>query len=630
MSARRIALVCTALLGVAATSPGRAREVAFPLTLDHEFLRQRIVEELFRGPDESSEPIRDASGCSEVVLSQPTVSGSEDRLRLRTRFAAKLGAGTAGWCFGVTRRSGILEADLAPRLRPGLAVVEFRVVDSRLFGPEGASSLEGALWDWVKPQVHPRLETLRVDLRQPIAELEALLPLLLFQRGAARASPRTAVISLFGVSVAADALRVGVRLDVPEPPAAPRAAPRPEPAWTPEEIARWESAWQSWDAFLTFVVKHGGRDGDEALRRDLVAVLLDARYQLVTILAEPEATTPDPVRPLFLDTWQQLAPVLRRLSARLPGASALQYVSFIAAADAVAALEQLGPEYGVELSTDGLRRMARMIEPAPLVDPTAYDEAIDPELRALFGFGPAPAPAEETPAQPEAPPPPTPPPTGEEAPLSRRSPGFALELVRGEPEPDLDRWIPSRRELPAYLDRVREVLLAAALRTQRKEVLPARHAALYRNLMLATAWQESCWRQFTRRGGALQPLTSSTGALGIMQVNPHVWRGFYEVASLRKSMKYNAVAGSEILHHYLVDYAIARHEDEVRGRSDDLARAAYSAYNAGPRRLDRYRRGWRSRVGHPIDTAFFDKYTRIRDGDDLAVVSCFPGLGGSA
>ena len=171
------------------------------------------------------------------------------------------------------------------------------------------------------------------------------------------------------------------------------------------------------------------------------------------------------------------------------------------------------------------------------------------------------------------------------------------------------------------------MLGTTALRTQRKKVLPGQHAKLFRNLVLTTAWQESCWRQFTRKGGKMQPLTSSVGALGIMQVNPHVWRGFYDVKSLRTSTKYNAEAGSEIIYHYLVDYAIKKREDKERKKPDDLARATYSAYNAGPRQLDRYRRKFpKGKIGHRIDADFWEKYQQIQKGNDLAVKSCFPGL----
>jgi soluble lytic murein transglycosylase-like protein len=316
--------------------------------------------------------------------------------------------------------------------------------------------------------------------------------------------------------------------------------------------------------------------------------------------------------------------------------------------------------------------MARMIEPSPFADPTAYSEVVDNELRELFGFGaalpdsgeetiedealpaeePAPRAAPETetppapapsptatatpsptaPAEPVAPTPgpepsaaPVPPPAPQS--LFAPVPRFEILLVAGKVARSLDQWIPTREELLDYLPRVGDLLGATALRTQRKKVLAGSYAKLFRNLVLTTAWQESCWRQFVRKGNTVAPLTSSVGAIGIMQVNPHVWRGFYDVKQLRVSTKYNALAGSEILHHYLVDYAIKKGEDQVRKNPDDLARATYAAYNAGPRQLDRYRRKFlKNQVGHRIDADFWEKYQQIKKGDDLAVKSCFPGL----
>ena len=64
----------------------------------------------------------------------------------------------------------------------------------------------------------------------------------------------------------------------------------------------------------------------------------------------------------------------------------------------------------------------------------------------------------------------------------------------------------------------------------------------------------------------------------------------------------------------------------MRDQLDDLARATYSAYNAGPRQLDRYRRTRAGKIGHRIDADFWAKYQQIRDGNELAVRSCFPGL----
>jgi soluble lytic murein transglycosylase-like protein len=658
---RRLALAALALV---AAVPAGARVVEVPIQLDLAFVRQRMVETLFDGENESTRVWRDASQCNDVGLAHPRLSERDGKLHVVADFDAKLGAPVGNWCLNATRRKGVLDAALEPRVHPTLPIVEFRVVNSELLDPDGAKRFTGAIWDWVRAQVHPQLETIKIDLYQPVSELKTFLPVLFPGSDLARMKHLIDSLALTRAVVAGQTISLQLKLDVQDPqvsrsepeasedqeggPAAPRA---PEPVLSPEEIAHWDSAWQSWDGFLTFLVKHSSKDAGEEQRDELRALLIDARSDINEILASDAPRTADPVPPLFHKTWSRLAPILRQLSTHLPGETALHYVSLITAADAFTALEQLGPDYGVELTTDGLRRMARMIEPSPFSDPTAYSDSIDAELREAFGFGPPLAVPEPTPddevdgdvevvpvppvvPEPAAPPPPAPAPAVPPAPepplpQSYLAPtrGMAILLVEGKVARSLDKWIPTAKELADYLPRVGELLNATALRTQRKKVLPSKHAKLFRSLVLTTAWQESCWRQFVRKKNQIQPLTSSVGAVGIMQVNPHVWRGFYDVKSLRNSTKYNAEAGSEILYHYLVDYAIKKKEDQARKTLDDLARATYAAYNAGPSQLDRYRRKFpKNQIGHRIDTDFWEKYQQVTKGNDLAVKACFPGL----
>jgi len=79
---------------------------------------------------------------------------------------------------------------------------------------------------------------------------------------------------------------------------------------------------------------------------------------------------------------------------------------------------------------------------------------------------------------------------------------------------------------------------------------------VFRNLVLATALKESCWRQFVVKSDKVTYLSSPSGSIGLMQINPYVWRGFYNLDRLRWNIYYNVVAGTEILSHYLLNYAI--------------------------------------------------------------------------
>jgi hypothetical protein len=53
--------------------------------------------------------------------------------------------------------------------------------------------------------------------------------------------------------------------------------------------------------------------------------------------------------------------------------------------------------------------------------------------------------------------------------------------------------------------------------------------------------------QFVRRSGHIRFLESSTGDVGLMQVNKHVWRGFYDLSRLEWDVVYNTSEDAGIL-----------------------------------------------------------------------------------
>jgi soluble lytic murein transglycosylase-like protein len=189
----------------------------------------------------------------------------------------------------------------------------------------------------------------------------------------------------------------------------------------------------------------------------------------------------------------------------------------------------------------------------------------------------------------------------------------------------LNKWLPRKNDMPEYLPLVRDLLNGTVRNVLAGSNLDAGYHDLYRALVLATAWQETCWRQFTVEDKKLVPIRSPSGATGLMQVLPSVWRGFYTANGLAWDIHYNAVAGSEILMHYLEDYAIARGEHEQDGGADNLPKATYAAYNGGPGHLSRYRANGTSESLRRIDRSFWDKYQAMSGGDELAVLSCYTG-----
>ncbi len=102
-----------------------------------------------------------------------------------------------------------------------------------------------------------------------------------------------------------------------------------------------------------------------------------------------------------------------------------------------------------------------------------------------------------------------------------------------------------------------------------------------------------------------------------MQVNRITWRSLYDVKGLNGDISYNGHAGAEILHYYLTRYAIQKKEDAQK--NGHLARATYSAYNAGPRGLARYRGARQTPTWKKVDEAFWNKFQAVSSGKELAV-----------
>jgi soluble lytic murein transglycosylase-like protein len=312
----------------------------------------------------------------------------------------------------------------------------------------------------------------------------------------------------------------------------------------------------------------------------------------------------DAVRQWFLQSWQSLAPVLRRIGAQRPGQEYLLLLGVIASTDALAALDQLGPAIGLDISSDGLRRLARMIDREGGQDLLLYSPDEDPELQRLLNESLDTAP----------------PPSAWQLDLSL----FPRAMAASNSQ--LNNWVPSRDNLDRYLPQVAALLKESASTTIAGQDLDSSYRTLFQRLVLATAWQESCWRQYVVSDDRkLVPLRSSSGDVGLMQMNERVWRGFYSQQKLRWDIAYNSTAGTEVLRDYMMKYAIRKGEHRQPGGLTNVARAAYSAYNGGPSQVSRYRNPKAPDYGKKVDAAFWDKYQQVAAGNELAVSRCLGG-----
>ncbi len=601
------------ILLLAVASPALAREIRLPLTVEPPIIRDRLVRQVFPEAGERAHVFGGEGECSYLVLEKPEVHAEPGRLRVVSRGEAELAADMGDACLAPVAWSGSVEVFERPRLDGWL--LRFDVVDSNLYDSRGQeSSIAGPLWDRIKTSVQPHFAAVTIDLEGPFRELREFLPEVVPSENAEEARRVLATLRPISATVSARGVVIEASFVVPDAPT-PSGSPTPEPPLAPAEIEAFNQKLERWDSFLTFIVKSLAEDAlSEPTRRALLELLIESRYRILEALETP-IRHPDPVRGLFLQAWARLAPLAGELAGAVPmGGDALRITTFLAAGDALAALDAAAPSFGIEISSDGLRRLARMLEPGASGDPLDSIPGVDPTLRDLFGFAVLP---EATPTPADAP-----------TPTSFWRWLAPSEAYAAEKE-DWREWIfRGREDLLPYVRKVGRLLRSTAGLVAASRQLKEPFGDTFRRMVPATAWQESCWRQFVARAGEVTYIRSSRGSVGIMQVNERVWRGFYDAQKLRWDVEYNARAGAEILERYFAsaqDRGPAVAKDPKR-----LALATYAAYNGGPEQLRRYldtKKKPSRALARVVDKLFGDKFD-APDGELEAKVSdCLTGGG---
>lgn len=590
--------LCLAIFLLLSPPALRAERISLPLQIDFPLLRQFLVSQLFDPKTLEAELLNDATGCSEIILANPQLIGADGLLQFDSHLRARLAVKMLDDCVPLLNWDGYARIRSRPVIKadnPRQIYLQF--VDSQLLDMDNRPLVSGELWQVAAQQLQPWFNRYQLDLKPTMTELEAFVPKLFPRDRHKQVKTLLASMHLANLQVSETGINVQLHLEVDDK----TRKPSPEQPLTAQEQQQWQTRWQHMDSLLTFAIKHYAASTDMAvLRQALFDLLLDTRYEFQDVLRNN--LEHDRIRDWFIRSWSRLIPIVRQISISHPDQAPLALLTLTTASDLLQALDKLGPTLGLDISDEGLRRLARMVNNSPGADPLFYNKSLDPELLHLFRFNPPPQQHSESGINPW--------------------PVDTAIAAAGRP---LDVWIPRNHELKAYLSRVRTLLKNSARQTTDRTPLNAAQKKVFERLILTTAWQESCWRQFVVEKNKIVPIRSSTGDTGIMQINENVWRGFVDRHKLRWDIAYNVESGSQILLNYLTRYAIKQGEHRQPGGIDNLARAAYSAYNGGPGQINRYRNSKTAKAWREIDRAFQDKYVQVKQGRELAVTDCLGG-----
>lgn len=592
------------------------QNIELPITIDYPLLRSLLVHKAFPGQGESTTLINEGNGCIYLALSQPRVSRAEDTLKLQMQVTAHGGTPLGGSCYTPLQWQGYLVLFEKPRISAETWQLSFTTVDSRLLGADGQpAQITDVLWQLIKPHIWSYIDGIRLDLAPPVSDLKNFL-FPLFPREHRQATQKMVDSMRPGqITVGDRALRLAIHAEA-EQLATPRQQQQRQ--LSEKELEQTVAAWENWDGLLVYLLSTlSAQTLNDAEKRTLTTLLLDTRYRFVNELGDRTMSS-DIVREQFVTAWKQVEPIFRRhLLQGETIATNLGYLAFIASADALLIFDRLGPTFGIEISTEGLVRLARMLRATPQL--LQYRHSINPDLRRLFEFGPH---DQEPPAGK----------TQEDSgSLLRKllTPLTANEAMAASSVPgfqEILRWKVPKTDVQPYLQRVGKVLAAAASKVIAEGKVPKQAQKMYHHLIPAMAWQESCLRQFVVKGDQLTYLLSyNNSSVGLMQVNERVWRGLYSKELLRWNIEYNAKAGSEIAALYLKKYIF---RDEVKAaKLDDntLARLVYALYNGGPSQHGKFLKRMQTRTFYDSDTLFWQKYQWVTSGQISKVSICLTG-----
>ena len=357
MSTLRSLLLSTSLLLSAQT--GVAREINIPVPMEYGLIKSLLVSQLYNGPDESVRAWQDGKQCSFLDLNHPQISGEQGQVKIQNNVQARIGTALGGKCMTLVEWSGILQTLQQPTLDASGNVLSFPVTQLNAFDRNGQPLNIQQLQALIRKAAEPKLAALKIDLNQSRPDIaKTLLPFI-----AAEDSEELhdTINSLRFNKAKAD--EKGILINVGYTASNQNAdGLKPATALSEAELKQWQALWQGWQVSLEKAIdKAPIANNADAGRATLRDVLQKAGQAFEQGLTSEYVAENDPVRKFFNSSWDKFAPLLRDASTQMPGGQSLRYVTLIAATDLMYELESIGSPLGLEVSSNGLRKLARSL-----------------------------------------------------------------------------------------------------------------------------------------------------------------------------------------------------------------------------------------------------------------------------
>ena len=586
-----------------------AKEISIPISLEYDLLEAMILRSYYNDPGDTAQLVNEGNGCIELTLSNPRFSGREELLNLSSAIFVHFGTPIGDNCFMSYQWEGSILVSQLPTLDRQNWELSFETVETKMFSSTGEEIDHlNLVFDRLLPVANEYLQGFSINLDTPVEDLRTFILPMFTDDARKEANQLLDSIRPGAIVAREDALIVTIKADAVQLPDSDQDN-QPE-VLSEAEIENFLELWETWDSLLVYLISVLSEQPlSESEKLQLVDLLLETRYEFVTQINNQSAQS-DFVRDQFLKGWRLLSTIFRRHLLHSPTETRLGYLSFLTAVDALMILDELGPTFGIEISRNGLIRLAKILggESVEL----HYSPDVNKALQQLFQAYP-----QSDRSKPED----GLTPSGDPGSAFRSFLHFLDSVLARSAYAgslptfaEIKRWQPPKRYDEEYLTRVRKLLEFSLTSVVIRRELSTTIDTLYRKMIPAIAWQESCFRQFTVKDAKLTYLLSyNNSSVGIMQVNERVWRGIYNIQRLRWDIHYNASAGCEIVDLYLQKYALKKYGPQILSQSDLLAQLLYAMYNGGPGQYDKFLKRKKSDSLYDSDLLFAQKYDWVKD-----------------
>jgi hypothetical protein len=335
-----------------------AAETRLAVPMDYQLLRSVLIKQLYSGENQTARLWKEGQDCSFLDLSNPQIQGDKGLIKIDNNVHARVGLQLAGKCIPALEWHGILQTWQQPSLDSLGNQLRFPITQTAAFDSKGQPLNIKQLQDLLNKAVQHQLANLKIDLDQSRGDIiKTLLP---YIDAADTEALQDTVNSLRFNQVAAGdkALTIDIGFNGEQPA---NSASQPAAAFNAHELKQWRTVWHALEQSLESGLNQPALEGQSAADKEtLRSVMAEAGTAFEQGLTEKDLDpADDPVRTFFNESWDKLGPLLRKASTQLPGAEPLRYLTLIAATDVMYELDRVSKPLGLEISANGLRKLAR-------------------------------------------------------------------------------------------------------------------------------------------------------------------------------------------------------------------------------------------------------------------------------